>query len=102
MSPDPAGRPGRRGGRGRSGGGRVGGGRAGGRAPGGFWSSRLLFWWWAASQVFVGGLPKTATDQTIMQTFSQYGPVSRVDLKYDEWGSSKGFAFVYFQDAVAG
>lgn len=50
-----------------------------------------------SSQVFVGGLPKTATEDEVAWFFSQYGPVSRVRLIYDkETGASKRYGFVEF------
>ena len=50
-----------------------------------------------SSQVFVGGLPKTATEEEVGWFFSQYGPVARVRLIYDkETGASKRYGFVEF------
>ena len=50
-----------------------------------------------SSQVFVGGLPKTATEEEVGWFFSQYGPVVRVRLIYDkETGASKRYGFVEF------
>ncbi|CAJ1399339.1 unnamed protein product [Effrenium voratum] len=45
--------------------------------------------------VFVGGLPKDATEEAIAQHFSQFGIVQKVDMKYDmNTGVFRGFAFV--------
>jgi len=49
-------------------------------------------------KLFVGGLPKTATEDALWTHFSWYGTVTRVDLKYDMDGGFRGFGFVSFQD----
>jgi len=52
----------------------------------------------SGDKLFVGGLPKTATEEALWAHFSWYGTVTRVDLKYDMEGGFRGFAFVNFQD----
>jgi len=51
-------------------------------------------------KIFVGGLPKTATEEGLWQHFQWYGPVISVDLKYDAEGGFRGFGFVTFQDST--
>mmetsp|Transcript_107936 Transcript_107936/g.240891 ORF Transcript_107936/g.240891 Transcript_107936/m.240891 type:complete len:669 (+) Transcript_107936:160-2166(+) len=47
-------------------------------------------------KIFVGGLPETATTETLEAYFSQFGQVASVQLKYDTEGLPRGFAFVTF------
>jgi len=49
-------------------------------------------------KVFVGGLPKTTTEQVVQAYFQQWGAVSNINMKYGEDGMCKGFAFVTFAD----
>mmetsp|Transcript_90345 Transcript_90345/g.292424 ORF Transcript_90345/g.292424 Transcript_90345/m.292424 type:complete len:758 (-) Transcript_90345:182-2455(-) len=55
------------------------------------------------NKVFVGGLPKTCTKQTVEAYFEQrFGRVASLQLKYDSDDNFRGFAFVTFEDpAVA-
>lgn len=48
-----------------------------------------------SKKLYVGNLPYSATDQTLMDVFSEYGTVesARVIMDRDS-GRSKGFAFV--------
>jgi len=50
-------------------------------------------------KVFAGGMPKTATEETLRAFFSQFGEVANIDMKYDEMGLFKGFAFITYQSA---
>mmetsp|Transcript_56423 Transcript_56423/g.157261 ORF Transcript_56423/g.157261 Transcript_56423/m.157261 type:complete len:600 (-) Transcript_56423:72-1871(-) len=51
-------------------------------------------------KIFVGGLPMTATEETVQAHFSDFGDVREVLLKRDPFtGFSRGFAFVVFSDA---
>jgi cold-inducible RNA-binding protein len=46
-------------------------------------------------KLYVGNLPYSANDQTLMDTFSQFGTVESARVITDrETGRSKGFAFV--------
>jgi len=54
-----------------------------------------------AMRVFVGGLPKSTTEDALRTHMSWYGPVSQIELKYDEVGGFRGFGFVTFQDAAS-
>eukprot|EP00413_Alexandrium_margalefii_P000985 CAMPEP_0204518140 /NCGR_PEP_ID=MMETSP0661-20131031/4041_1 /ASSEMBLY_ACC=CAM_ASM_000606 /TAXON_ID=109239 /ORGANISM="Alexandrium margalefi, Strain AMGDE01CS-322" /LENGTH=505 /DNA_ID=CAMNT_0051523575 /DNA_START=33 /DNA_END=1547 /DNA_ORIENTATION=- len=55
------------------------------------------------SKIFVGAMPKTISQDTVWNYFSQFGEVKTVDLKYDEIGGFRGFGFVTFMspDSVA-
>jgi len=49
--------------------------------------------------IYVGNLPFSATEDDLRQAFSQFGPVSKVDIVKDrETGRSRGFAFVEMSD----
>jgi len=50
-------------------------------------------------KLFVGALPRTATEESITAHFSQFGAVKEVVVKMHDDGSCKGFAFVLFEDA---
>jgi len=52
-------------------------------------------------KIYVGGLPRTATEQAIRQYFSAYGYITGIHMKYTEDGSSRNFCFVQFQDTVS-
>eukprot|EP00929_Paragymnodinium_shiwhaense_P049555 TRINITY_DN2498_c1_g1_i1.p1 TRINITY_DN2498_c1_g1~~TRINITY_DN2498_c1_g1_i1.p1 ORF type:complete len:749 (-),score=241.97 TRINITY_DN2498_c1_g1_i1:32-2278(-) len=54
-----------------------------------------------ASKLFVGGLSPTTTSESLYSYLSFFGEVSEVDLKVDDAGRSKCFAFVVFQDALS-
>jgi RNA recognition motif-containing protein len=48
-----------------------------------------------SKKLYVGNLPYSATDQTLMDTFSQCGTVQSAKVIMDrDSGRSKGFAFV--------
>eukprot|EP00291_Cryptomonas_curvata_P001167 CAMPEP_0172196276 /NCGR_PEP_ID=MMETSP1050-20130122/26723_1 /TAXON_ID=233186 /ORGANISM="Cryptomonas curvata, Strain CCAP979/52" /LENGTH=97 /DNA_ID=CAMNT_0012872531 /DNA_START=72 /DNA_END=361 /DNA_ORIENTATION=+ len=50
-------------------------------------------------QVFVGGLPDSVNDNILRAYFSQYGPISDVQLFTDKaTGRSRGFGFITFED----
>lgn len=53
-----------------------------------------------SKKLYVGNLPYSATDQTLVDAFSQYGTVesARVIMDRDS-GRSKGFAFVEMSSA---
>jgi len=42
-------------------------------------------------KVFVGGLPKECREENLVETFSQFGNITKIDIKND-----KGFAFIHF------
>jgi len=51
------------------------------------------------TNVYVGNLPKTATEDDLRQAFGQYGEVSAVNIVKDrETGRPRGFAFVEMPD----
>merc|ERR1712060_218539 len=51
------------------------------------------------TRVFVGKLPRHTTQEALSAYFSStFGPVAKLDLKYDPEGGFKGFAFVTFAD----
>eukprot|EP00929_Paragymnodinium_shiwhaense_P046180 TRINITY_DN2350_c0_g1_i2.p2 TRINITY_DN2350_c0_g1~~TRINITY_DN2350_c0_g1_i2.p2 ORF type:complete len:316 (+),score=88.72 TRINITY_DN2350_c0_g1_i2:67-948(+) len=55
-----------------------------------------------STKLFVGGLPKTADENTVTQFFSYAGAVQQVELKRDpETGNSRGFCFVTFDSPQA-
>ncbi len=56
----------------------------------------------AATKLYVGGVDYTITQETLMQIFSSFGPIERVDLHKDSAGGSKGFGFVYFRNGDDG
>jgi len=46
-------------------------------------------------KLYVGNLPYSATEQTLQETFSQYGTVDSANMITDrDTGQSKGFGFV--------
>jgi len=50
-------------------------------------------------KLFIGALPKTATQESVTDHFSQYGALAEVLVKLAEDGSCKGYAFLTFEDA---
>jgi len=51
-----------------------------------------------AKKLFVGNLPFSMTDDTLMQVFSAYGKVVSANVVFDKFSHrSKGFAFVEFE-----
>lgn len=53
-------------------------------------------------KIFVGGLPGSATNETLKIFFSQYGKVVDATVMVDrESNRSKGFGFVTFEDQPA-
>lgn len=52
------------------------------------------------NKLYIGNLPYSATDQTLLEAFNQYGEVTSAKVILDrETGRSKGFGFVEMQDA---
>ncbi|XP_006655108.1 glycine-rich RNA-binding protein-like [Oryza brachyantha] len=47
---------------------------------------------------YVGNLPWSADDRTLMDAFADFGPVSSEIAWTHETGRSRGFGFVYFED----
>lgn len=53
------------------------------------------------AKIFVGGLPKSATEESVAAYFGMIGPVTSVQMKMDPLtGGSRGFCFVTFEDAA--
>jgi len=52
-------------------------------------------------KLFVGGLPRNATQESLTAHFSQFGAVSEVEVRLHQDGSCQGFAFVLFADAAS-
>ena len=53
-------------------------------------------------KLFVGGLPKEATEEDVKSYFEQFGEVSKMTLKMDPiTGNSKGFCFIVFAEPSA-
>ena len=51
-----------------------------------------------AKKLFVGNLPFTMTDDSLMQIFSAHGKVISANVVFDKFSHrSKGFAFVEFE-----
>jgi len=80
---------------GKGGGGKAGPGFGGGAGAGGY--DHLN----PPSKIFVGALPKTATEDSVIAHFSQYGPVKECLLKKHEDGLCKGYAFITFEEVSA-
>mmetsp|Transcript_133183 Transcript_133183/g.371260 ORF Transcript_133183/g.371260 Transcript_133183/m.371260 type:complete len:923 (-) Transcript_133183:138-2906(-) len=53
------------------------------------------------AKVFVGALPRTATEAAVRAHFESFGPVEKVQMQLAEDGTSKGFCFVVFRDLAA-
>jgi len=55
------------------------------------------------AQIFVGGLAKTASEESVSEYFSHYGAIKsvRVKLRPDN-GECRGFGFIEFEDPAAG
>merc|ERR1711892_638890 len=54
-----------------------------------------------SARIFVGGLPQSATDETLQDAFSAYG-VERCEIMMDNVsGRSRGFGFVQFESPGA-
>jgi len=51
--------------------------------------------------IFVGGLPHDITEDSLAQHFSQFGVVTKVELKRNEDGRLRGFGFVTFEEKSA-
>jgi len=49
-------------------------------------------------KVFVGGLPRSATEHSVHAMMSQFGTIGKVEVKYGDDGTCKGFAFVTYSD----
>jgi len=76
-------------------------------AGGGDWGNGNTGGWYSTGgqqqgvqpeKIFIGGLPKTATEDALWTHFQWYGPVEKVDLKYDPEGGFRGFGFITFKD----
>jgi len=50
-----------------------------------------------ATKIWVGCIPLTANEDSVRTYFEYFGPVSDVNLEYDDMGLSRGFAHVNFQ-----
>nr|XP_010939344.1 probable RNA-binding protein 46 [Elaeis guineensis] len=48
------------------------------------------------SEIFVGGLPRSTTENMIRELFSPYGEIFELRMMKDHNGNSKGFCFVRF------
>jgi len=66
-----------------------GGGKGGGRAPPG------------GKKVFVGGLPKVPSEDSIREYFSTFGEIEELKLMYNDSGESKGYCFITFDSPAA-
>jgi len=55
----------------------------------------------APERIFVGGLPREVSQESVMAHFSAYGEIVDIDLKYDNDGIFRGFGFVTFADKAA-
>merc|ERR1719291_281841 len=51
-------------------------------------------------KLFVGGLPRHATEESLRAHFSQFGAVSNVEVRLHQDGSCQGFAFILFEDCA--
>lgn len=51
-----------------------------------------------AGKVFVGGLPKGCSQEVLQNWASQFGAVSSVEIRCDQFGTPRGFGFVVFAD----
>jgi cold-inducible RNA-binding protein len=52
------------------------------------------------NKLYIGNLPYSVTDQSLMEAFNQYGEVESAKIIIDrETGRSKGFGFVEMRDA---
>jgi len=51
-------------------------------------------------KIFVGGIPNTATEEELRAHFAYYGTVAECNMKYDDWGGFRGFAFLVFSNAA--
>jgi RNA recognition motif-containing protein len=50
-------------------------------------------------KVFVGGVPPNATNESLRECFSKYGPIAEAQIMKDRVrGRSRGFGFVTFED----
>mmetsp|Transcript_18794 Transcript_18794/g.34933 ORF Transcript_18794/g.34933 Transcript_18794/m.34933 type:complete len:408 (+) Transcript_18794:166-1389(+) len=54
-----------------------------------------------AETVFIGGLRKTTDEDQVAAHFAKFGQVEKVEIKRQPDGTSRGFAFVKFQDQGA-
>ncbi|KAH7352547.1 hypothetical protein KP509_19G051400 [Ceratopteris richardii] len=48
------------------------------------------------TEVFVGGLPQSTTEETLKEVFSEFGEVCEMRLMKDQNGNLKGYAFLRF------
>eukprot|EP00931_Biecheleriopsis_adriatica_P052900 TRINITY_DN3085_c1_g2_i1.p1 TRINITY_DN3085_c1_g2~~TRINITY_DN3085_c1_g2_i1.p1 ORF type:complete len:236 (+),score=68.97 TRINITY_DN3085_c1_g2_i1:94-801(+) len=52
-------------------------------------------------KLFIGGLPKSATEDSVRGYFSQYGTLTEVTVKMNPDGSCQGYAFITFESAAS-
>eukprot|EP00928_Gymnodinium_smaydae_P078665 TRINITY_DN62772_c0_g1_i1.p1 TRINITY_DN62772_c0_g1~~TRINITY_DN62772_c0_g1_i1.p1 ORF type:complete len:321 (-),score=97.11 TRINITY_DN62772_c0_g1_i1:258-1169(-) len=53
-------------------------------------------------KLFIGGLPREATEETLTAFFQQFGAIEKLDVKMDAaTGGSRGFGFVIYSDEAA-
>ncbi|CAE8645186.1 unnamed protein product [Polarella glacialis] len=53
-----------------------------------------------AGKIFVGGLPKGCSQEKLESWAAQFGAVAKVEVRLDQFGTPRGFGFVFFQDAA--
>merc|ERR1711971_1073276 len=49
-------------------------------------------------EVFVGGVPESATEESLKKAFGECGEIDRLRLPLNEEGKPKGIAFIQFKD----
>merc|ERR1711970_1097833 len=49
-------------------------------------------------EVFVGGVPESATEDSLKKAFGECGEIDRLRLPLNEEGKPKGIAFIQFKD----
>merc|ERR1711920_1134629 len=52
-----------------------------------------------ALTVFVGGLPFSASEETVKKDFEECGPIEKMNMPKNEEGKPKGIAFITFKTA---
>jgi len=52
------------------------------------------------NRIFVGGLPKDATDEAIREHFGRFGAIKEVDLLKNMVGNIRGFGYVTFKSSA--
>ncbi|KAF5391997.1 hypothetical protein D9757_003361 [Collybiopsis confluens] len=61
----------------------------------------LQYWTHLASKLFIGGLNWETSDEGLRNYFSQFGKVDACTIMRDPSGTSRGFAFLTFEDPNA-